>query len=78
MSQLNLSQYCPPYSPAVVLAVFGAAVCCRVEVAAIERFIELFGDALIGFGYVQSSRPIPAAKAPILIRMAECGDQSEC
>jgi hypothetical protein len=77
---LNLPQHpphtCSPNLPAVVLATLGEAVCCPVKIAAIKRFMELFGDSPIGLGNVQGSRPI--ATAPILIRMAECGDQSEC
>ena len=54
---LNLSQHCPhagtPYLSAMILAVLGEAVCCRVEVAAIERLIALFGDAPIGLSNAQ-------------------------
>jgi len=61
---LNLSQHCPhastPHLSAMILAVLGEAACCRVEVAAIERFIELFGDAPIGLGNVQGSSPAAA------------------
>lgn len=53
---LNLSQPCPhastPYPSAMILAVLREAACCRVEVAAIERLIELFSDAPIGLGSV--------------------------
>jgi len=41
----------------MILAVLGEAACCRVEVAAIECFIELYGDAPI-VGNVQGSPPI--------------------
>jgi hypothetical protein len=62
MSQLNLSQHhphiCSPNLSAVVLAVLGEAACSHVEVAAIERFMELFGDAPIGLGDVQGSSPV--------------------
>ena len=44
---LDLSQHFPyanaPHLSAVVPAVFGEAACCRVEVAAIERLMELVG-----------------------------------
>jgi hypothetical protein len=39
----------------MILAVLGEAVCCHVEVAAIEHLIELFGDAPIGLSNVQGS-----------------------
>jgi hypothetical protein len=62
MSQLNVSQHCQhastPDLSAMILAVLGEAACCRVEIAAIERFIELFGDAPIGFGNEQGSPPV--------------------
>jgi hypothetical protein len=58
---LNLSQHCPhastPYLSAMILAVLGEAACCRVEIAAIERLIELFGDAPIGLGNVHAYVP---------------------
>ena len=41
----------------MILEVIGEAACCRVEVAAIERLIELFRDAPIGLGIVQGSPP---------------------
>ena len=67
---LNLSQHCPhastPYLPAIVLAVLGETACCRVEVAAIERLIEWFGDAPVGFGNVQGSPPWRHGIASIL------------
>jgi hypothetical protein len=49
-----------PYLSAVILAILGEAACGRVEVAAIERLIELFGDAPIGLGNVQGSPPVAA------------------
>jgi hypothetical protein len=39
----------------MIPAVLGEPACCRVEVAAIERLIELFSDAPIGLGVVQGS-----------------------
>jgi hypothetical protein len=36
----------------MILAILREAACCRVEVAAIERLIELFSDAPIGLGSV--------------------------
>jgi hypothetical protein len=42
----------------MILAVIGEAVCCRVEVATIERLIELFGNAPIGLGNVQGNLPL--------------------
>ena len=36
--------------PSAVLAVLGEAACSRIEIAAIESLIELFGDAPIGLG----------------------------
>jgi hypothetical protein len=44
----------------MILAVLREAACCRVEVAAIERLIELFGDAPIELGEVQGSPPMAA------------------
>ena len=44
-----------PYLLPMIFAVFGQAACRCVEVAAIERFIELFGGAPIGIGNVQGS-----------------------
>jgi hypothetical protein len=44
----------------MILAVLGETACCRVEVAAIQRFIELFGDAPIGLGNVQGRPPMTA------------------
>ena len=41
----------------MILAVLGEAACRRVEVAEIERLIELFGDAPIGLGDVQGNPP---------------------
>jgi hypothetical protein len=41
-------------------AILGEAACCLVEVAAIERLIELFSDAPIGLGNVQRSPPVAA------------------
>jgi hypothetical protein len=41
----------------MILAVLGEAACCRVEIAAIERLIELFGDAPIGLGNVHAYVP---------------------
>jgi hypothetical protein len=53
---LDLSQHRPhastPNLSAVILAVLGEVARCRVEVAAIERLIEFFGDAPIGLGWV--------------------------
>jgi hypothetical protein len=61
---LNLSQHCShaisPYLSAMILAVLREVACCRVEVAAIERLIELFGDAPIDLGEVQGSPPVAA------------------
>jgi len=39
----------------MISAVLGEAACCRVEVAAIERLVELFGYAPIGIGGVPGS-----------------------
>ena len=39
----------------MILAVLGEAACRRVEVAAIERLMELLGDAPIGLDSVQGS-----------------------
>jgi hypothetical protein len=44
----------------MILAILSEAACCRVEVAAIESLIELFGDASIGIGNVQGSPPMAA------------------
>jgi hypothetical protein len=44
----------------MILAVLSEAVCCRGEVAAIERLIELFGDAPMVLGDVQGSPPVAA------------------
>jgi hypothetical protein len=50
----------------MILAILGEAACCCVEVSAIERLIELFGDTPIGLGCVQGSPPVEASEAPIL------------
>jgi hypothetical protein len=47
-----------PYLFAMILAVLREATCCCVEIAAIERFMKLFRDALIRLGNVQGSPPI--------------------
>ena len=77
---LYLSQHCshasPPHLSAVVLAVLGEAACRRIEVAAIERLIELLGDPPIGLGNVQGS-PLNWQRGtpPILLAYhSECGD----
>jgi hypothetical protein len=61
---LNLSQHhphaSPPYFSAMILAILGEITSRRVEVAAIERFMELFGDAPIRLRSVQGSPPIAA------------------
>ena len=61
---LNFSQHCPhastPYLSAMILAVVGEAACRRVEVATIERLIELFGDEPIGLRSVQGKSPVAA------------------
>jgi hypothetical protein len=52
------TQYRPhdstPYLSAVILALLGEAACRRVAIAAIERLMELLGDAPIGLGDVQA------------------------
>jgi hypothetical protein len=67
---LNLSQHSPhastPYISAMILAILGEAAYCCVEVAAIECFMELFGDAPIGFGNVQGSLRVHPVQAKIL------------
>ncbi|HXW91260.1 MAG TPA: hypothetical protein VEK33_12000 [Terriglobales bacterium] len=39
----------------MILAVLGEIACCGIEIAAIERLVELFGDAPIGLCDVQGS-----------------------
>ena len=60
----------------MILAVLGEAACYGVEVAAIERLIELFGDAPIGLCDVQGSPPVAAWDTPILRGLA-CYDEAQ-
>jgi hypothetical protein len=60
----------------MILAVLCEAVCCPVEVAAIERLIELFGDAPIGLGNVQGNPPVAALDSvDQSVYQSERGDQ---
>jgi hypothetical protein len=47
----------------MILAVLREPACCRVEVTAIERIMEAFGDTSIGLGDVQASPPVASDSA---------------
>ena len=60
----------------MILAVLGEAACRRVEVAAIERFVELLGDAPIDLDNVQGSPPCGSVgwQRFYLAYQSDCGD----